>query len=115
MIHYLIINESHEGLTLSLADQFPTDKQIILCEVSRIKTGSFHNLWQIIKEREEILQKVATATEKDCIPFHLIKNEDMKVIEYDTSQINKLISLFTLIKAWTEFQGCNGFDLKKLY
>ena len=44
----------------------------------------------------------------------LLLTDDL-IDEYDTVKINKLIPLFSLVKAWTEFNGCNAFELRKLY
>lgn len=117
MTRYLIFNETEIGMAIQIADHHPSEERKLLCSIAEVDSTTFGYLWDIIITRYKRLKgtdnELATQTH---LPFKAyISNKTDYVIEYDTSMINKLIGLFSLIKAWAEFNYCNELELKELY
>lgn len=117
MTRYLIFNETGIGMAILIADHNPSEDRKLLCTIAEVDTTTFAYLWNIIEARYKRLKgtdnELAMQTH---LPFKAyISNKTDYVIEYDTSMINKLIGLFSLIKAWAEFNYCNELELKELY
>ena len=113
MIRYIIFNENGNGLAIAVADRYPSEELRVLCDMNKVDPNSFNHLCGIIQSRQEVMK---VTCENNPAPFKTFVTENSDcVIEYDTSQINKLISMFTLIKTWVELHGCYEFDLRVLY
>ncbi len=117
MIRYIVFNEKGDGLVVAVTDRYPSEELRVLCEINKADPNSFNHLWDIIQSRQEVMKVTCSeSVENKSVAFKTFVTENSDyVIEYDTSQINKLISMFTLIKTWMEFHGCYEFDLRGLY
>ena len=118
MIRYLIFTEKDEGLNIILSDRDKVEDGEVMAIIQKEYQHNFRFLWEMVRERSESLKGTNEEGDKseNCIPFKIYQsNQTDYIIEYDTVKINKLIPLFSLIKAWIEFNGCNAFELRNLY
>ena len=115
----LVFNIQDSTLQVELFSDYPTKEQVILCTVTNLDFQSFTHLWGIIQcSHAAIRQQDAKVGAPNCTTYYqpLINNEGHYVLEYETSHINRLIQLFTLIKIWLEINHGNSvLDLRLLY
>ena len=118
MNRYLTFSIKTDELAVALSDRLPAiDIQNLTAIRNPDTISSFKLLWGIIEERCKVWSKVYDEQEAaGTMPFKAyIQGAEDYIIEYDSNKINKLIPMFSLIKAWLEFNGCNGFILRDLY
>ena len=118
MIRYLIFTEKEEGLNIILSDRNKVEGGEVVAVIQKEYHHNFRFLWEMVRERSESLKNTGRegSTADGGSPFKVYQlNKNDYIIEYNTVKINKLIPLFSLIKAWTEFNGCNAFELRNLY
>lgn len=118
MIRYLIFTKRENGLNIILSDRDKVENGEVMAVIQNEFHHNFRFLWEMVRERGESLK---STDEEGSIsdggaPFKVYQlNQTDYIIEYNTVRINKLIPLFSLVKAWAEFNGCNAFELKNLY
>ena len=118
MIRYLIFTKKEDGLNIVLSEHYKVEDGEVMAVIQHEFHHNFQFLWEMVKERGESLESTGKdgGTSDGGSPFKVYQfNQTDYIIEYDTVKINKLIPLFSLVKAWAEFNGCNAFELRKLY